>query len=295
MAKIKLTTELLIEQRQKMLQLRENQQNITKGLKDAVNTMNEGLTDNLRHNSAAKTSMVLNYSHSFESVLGWGADAIEEAVRKYQQVQGNIIHWINQMLNFFMPNINTPVGVVTVNENGSISNRQGVEIDPFKSNAEGQRSADAYREVLADLDVEKRARYQRRASDGATWCNIYVWDATKAMGCEIPHYYDPNTGLECREAGVYKEMGAIRMREWLENFGSQHGWIECDQATAIAMANKGMPTVVAATTTGHVGMVVPQNEGDTDVMISQAGASNFNYGKQSNGFGKHSVKYFYHA
>lgn len=184
-------------------------------------------------------------------------------------------------------------GVVTVNQQSDIPNTQWKEITPHKTNVPGQRSPDAYREVLADLDVENRARY---TPGNATWCNIYVWDATKAMGCEIPHFYDPNTGKETdsRVPGTYLEMSASRMTNWLEQHGQANGWIECDAATAIAMANKGLPTVVAATTTGHVGMVVPQNAGDTGVMISQAGASNFNYGPQQNGFGKYPTKYFYH-
>ena len=103
MAKIKLTPEILLAQRQQMLQLREEQHAITAHLKDAVNTMNEGLTDNLRHNAAAKTTIVLNDSKSFESVLEWGSSAIAEAVKKYQAAQGDIVAWINQMLDFFVP------------------------------------------------------------------------------------------------------------------------------------------------------------------------------------------------
>ena len=295
MAKIVLTPELLLEQRQKMIQLQVKQEEITSQIQAAVNIMNEGLTDNLRHNSAAKTKLVMNYTRSFEEVLAWGADAIARAVAKYQETQSDIIQWINNMIGVVLPGASNSAGVVTVNENGSIKDSPGKEIEPFKSNAEGQRGAAAYNEVLADLDVENRYRYQKR--NGSTYCNIYVWDATKAMGCEIPHYYDPNTGKETasRVAGTYLEMSAGRMTKWLENFGAENGWIECDEATAIAMANKGMPTVAAATTTGHVAMVVPQNEGETGVMISQAGGSNFNHGSLKNGFGSYPVKYFYHA
>lgn len=299
MAKIVLTPEILLAQREKMLQLQSEQQAISTKLKDAVNTMNEGLTDNLRHNAAAKTSMVLHYSKSFEDVLGWGAQAIAETVEKYQQTQSNIIEWINNILGNILPGFNSgsgsSAGVVTVNENGSIPDTPWTEINPYKTNAEGQRSASAYNEVLADLDVANRYRYQPR--NGNTYCNIYVWDATKAMGCEIPHFYDPNTGMETasRQAGTYLEMSASRMTNWLRDFGAQNGWIECDEATAIAMANKGMPTVAAATTTGHVAMVTPQNEGETGVMISQAGGRNFEHGSLQSGFGSHQVKYYYHA
>ena len=89
-------------------------------------------------------------------------------------------------------------------------------------------------------------------------------------------------------------MGASRMTTWLEKFGEQNGWIECDEATAIKMANNGYPTVAAGTNTGHVAMVAPQNEGETGVYLSQAGATNGNHLPINKCFGKYSVKYFYH-
>ena len=194
---------------------------------------------------------------------------------------------------------------VVENENGSISNYPWDEITPYKTNAEGYRYPEAYEKVLQDLQVETRGRY---APGKDTWCNIYVWDATKAMDCEIPHYYNPETGegftrQEAISAGEYEpgnpdgyyEMSAPRMTEWLETHGAKNGWIECDAETAIQMANKGMPTVVAATDTNHVGMVVPQREGESGVMISQAGASNFEHGSLNQGFGNYHVKYYYHA
>lgn len=187
---------------------------------------------------------------------------------------------------------------IHINENYDISNTQWKEITPRVTNYEGERSAEAYNAVIADLDVENRGRYARTSKD--TWCNIYVWDVTKAMGCEIPHYYSKTTGEPLTRAyclkhpGEYYEMSADRMASYLANYGRDCGWMECDADTAIAMANQGYPTVTAATTTGHVAMVVPQNEGESGVKISQAGASNFEHGAINKGFGKHSVKYYYH-
>ncbi len=190
------------------------------------------------------------------------------------------------------------IPIVVVNNDSEIPDRPSLEITPHLSNYEGNRSADAYNEVLADLNVENRQRYQRTST--ATWCNIYVWDATKAMGCEIPHYYNRVTGAPLsrdyclQHPGEYYEMSAIRMTNWLCDHGSEYGWVECTAEEAIAHANMGQPTVCAATTTGHVAMVAPQGDGESGVMISQAGASNFQHGPQSNGFGNYPVKYFYH-
>ena len=191
-----------------------------------------------------------------------------------------------------------------IKKKGSISDRQWEDAYPGKTNPEGYRDPDAYREVLRDLDVEKRGRY-RPGRD--TWCNIYVWDATKAMDCEIPHYYNPATGegftreeaiaagqYSSRNPDGYQEMSALRMTQWLEQHGANNGWVECDADTAIQMANQGYPTVIAATDTNHVGMVAPQNPGESGVQISQAGARNFEHGPQRKGFGNHRVKYYYH-
>ena len=97
-------------------------------------------------------------------------------------------------------------GRVDINNNYSIPDTQWSEITPHKTNAEGQRSPNAYNEVLAELDVANRKRYA--PTDKSTWCNIYVWDATKAMGCEIPHYYDPNTGAPLTRDYCIKKNGS---------------------------------------------------------------------------------------
>ena len=187
---------------------------------------------------------------------------------------------------------------ITIHENYSIPKQAYKPVIPQKTNAQGERSAEAYNEVMDAFQVATNPRYQPR--NGDTWCNIYVWDVTTAMGCEIPHYYNKKTGEpmtrdQClKNPGTYYEMSANRMTKWLEKYGAQYGWVECDEATAISQANQGMPTVTVGTDTGHVAMVAPQADGETGVMISQAGGRNFNHGKLSSGFGKHPVKYFYH-
>lgn len=208
-----------------------------------------------------------------------------------QQLGQKIRNELQQISNLIVPK-------VIVHENYSIPKQAYLPVSPKKTNAVGERSPEAYNEVMEAFEVSTNPRYQPR--NGDTWCNIYVWDVTTAMGCEIPHYYNKTTGApmtrsEClKNPGTYYEMSASRMTKWLEKYGAQYGWVECDEATAINSANQGMPTVTVGTDTGHVAMVAPQKEGETGVMISQAGGRNFEHGKLSNGFGKHPVKYFYH-
>ena len=54
------------------------------------------------------------------------------------------------------------------------------------TNEVGNRSMDNYQAVLNEFGVETNPRYLQR--NGNTYCNIFVWDATKAMGAEIPHW-----------------------------------------------------------------------------------------------------------
>lgn len=157
-------------------------------------------------------------------------------------------------------------------------------ITPPKENHEGYRYPEAYMEVLESLDVENNYRYQEAYNPfwgfSSTCCNIYVWDALVAMDCKLP-----STDY----------LGCTEMRNWMaSSAGQEAGWIAVDESTAIEMANRGFPTVAAATNTNHVGMVVPQRDGDTGVMISQAGASNYEYGPLERGFGSYNVVYFYH-
>lgn len=159
---------------------------------------------------------------------------------------------------------------------------------PLTSDATN-RSADLYRRVCAQFNVASSPRYL--AIPGSTWCNIYVWDATSAMGAEIPHWYDPASGTKT-SVGRGSEMRANDMYRWLER--QLDGWREGTYAEASAHAARGRPAVAAyfnltAGRSGHVAMVLPNGN------IAQAGASNFYDEPVSRGFGKLPVKYFLHA
>ena len=139
------------------------------------------------------------------------------------------------------------------------------------------------------LDVENNPRYDN--TKGPTYCNIYVWDVTYAMGCEIPHWVNG------------RELNANEANEWLAKEGASHGWHEIDEATALQMANEGKPTV--ACSDGHIAMVSPSEPGDkeeygSNLYLSQAGGIYKHY----NGNNRHipagyvnwgmTVKYYYH-
>jgi hypothetical protein len=153
---------------------------------------------------------------------------------------------------------------------------------PVMTNHQGQRNPALYRAVIDQFNVETAERY-RPGREGNTYCNIFVWDVTRAMGAELPFYTDPTTG-EPRfhpDTQGARMMGAIAMDKWLEEHGAKYGWREVDAATAQMHANTGRPAVTSAGSIGHVQMVVPSQNGAFDpvrgVTIAQAGRTNSNY------------------
>lgn len=184
---------------------------------------------------------------------------------------------------------------IEINDNPIYPNNRARQIVPQITNVEGKRNVRAYNDVINSFDVENRARYQQDPN-GNTWCNVYVSDVTYAMGCEIPHYYNPQTGAPMQPdepGGRYTSAAGIR--DWLNTFGTTYGWRECDSSTAQSMANQGYPAMALDTTGAHVAMIAPQREGDIGIQISQAGWKNFNHEIISYGWGSgYQLKYYYH-
>jgi len=144
------------------------------------------------------------------------------------------------------------------------------------------RSPQLYRAVVDQFNVETAERY-RPFRNGNTFCNIFVWDVTRAMGAEIPHYTDPVTGdpMFYPDVRGARSMGAIATCQWLSTHGERFGWREVDAQTAQMHANQGRPAITSAGSIGHVQMVVPSSSGGFDpnrgVTIAQAGRINSNY------------------
>jgi len=143
------------------------------------------------------------------------------------------------------------------------------------------RSPQLYRAVVDQFNVESAERY--RPKDGKTYCNIFVWDVTSAMGAEIPHYTDPVTGEPRHPPNTRGaiSMGAVRICAWLETHGRTYGWREVDAETAQRYANEGRPAVTSVGSLRHVQMVVPSRDGRYDpvrgVAVAQAGGRLTNY------------------
>ena len=154
---------------------------------------------------------------------------------------------------------------------------------PVKSDP-SNRSSGRYDDVLNQFAVGVNLRYARR--DGNTYCNIFVWDATKAMGAEIPHWVNGN------------ELDANDTNAWLRNHGAAHGWRKATPAEAQTSANRGEPAVASWSNPGgigHIAMVRPGELTGNGPASAQAGGHNFNHGHIANGFGSRHPSYWVHA
>lgn len=146
----------------------------------------------------------------------------------------------------------------------------------------GARSAALYRNVIDQFNVERNPRYMvNKNGDNDTYCNIFLWDVTRAMNAEIPHYVDPKT-LEARtypDVSGARELNANGIYDWLSQKGSEYGWVRVSAEEAQQYANRGMPVVTAwkneTGAHGHVQVVCPSEDGRYDasrgVTIAQAG------------------------
>jgi len=166
------------------------------------------------------------------------------------------------------------------------------------------RSASRYDAVIDQFGVETNPRYS--TSQGGTYCNIFVWDVTGAMGAEIPHYYNAGTGepMKYGDEGA-SQMTANSMYTWLHQHGEEYGWVEVSAEEAQNLANEGHPVVTAlyrSGSHGHVQVVCPSKDGtyneEKGVTVAQAGRNLRDYTYISSILGDSSlsrVSYFAHA
>jgi peptidoglycan hydrolase-like protein with peptidoglycan-binding domain len=173
---------------------------------------------------------------------------------------------------------------------GNVGAIPGNDVAPYlpfdapNTNAPGGRSADAYAKVIDQFDVKNNARYASKP--GTTYCNIFLWDVTRSMGAEIPHWVDEQGNPAPPYKG--KELRANDLVDWMADKGVQSGWRKATPEEAQKMANEGHPAVAMWKNpggTGHVAMVRPGEVTDRGPAIAQAGKTNINQGHLRDGFG----------
>ncbi|MBZ4423253.1 peptidoglycan-binding protein [Myxococcus sp. RHSTA-1-4] len=176
------------------------------------------------------------------------------------------------------------------------TNAAQVTNPPLKGDPKN-RNADTYNQVINQFGVGVNPRYTPRDSSGDgvkdTFCNIFLWDVTRAMGAEIPHWVDGNGNSVAPGKG--REMNANATVDWMNKHGARNGWRKVSAEEAQKMANAGHPTVALwknPSGIGHVGVIRPGEVTDRGPALAQAGGSNFNNKHVKDGFGSRPVEYW---
>lgn len=198
-------------------------------------------------------------------------------------------------------------GTIDAMSNDRIPYAASKAVNPSITSDMTNRNPVLYKQVINQFQVETNPRYAvNKKGTGDTYCNIFMWDVTRAMGVEIPHYVDPKTKAPRYYPDVKgaSEMNANAIYNWLHEHGGKYGWVEVDAEQAQAMANQGKPVVTALRNNsgghGHVQVVCPSADGVYDpergVTIAQAGRNLTSYRPITKIYNKSlpKVKYFAH-
>ncbi len=178
---------------------------------------------------------------------------------------------------------------------GTTNTRAWIPVDAPVQSQPGDRSRERYDQVLNQFGVGSNPRYRPRG--GNTYCNIFAWDATRAMGAEIPHWVDQSGNAARVGARGAWEMDANDTNRWLHNQGAANGWRQVSASQAQANANNGAPSVVSWKNPGgigHIGMIRPGTITNRGPALAQAGSNNFNNRHVADGFGRRQPEYWIH-
>lgn len=140
--------------------------------------------------------------------------------------------------------------------------------------------------ALEDRNVEFNPRYA--PNGGKTYCNIFVWDVTTALMCEVPHWVKDGKAVEPFTEGAFETTANMLIREWLP----RSPWFKT--LTPLERAVAGYPVIAAwynPSGRGHVAMVAPE---ESELYIYQAGAECLAMAPIAKGFGKRRVEFWTH-
>lgn len=169
---------------------------------------------------------------------------------------------------------------------------------PPLTNASLARNPNTYAQVIDQFAVGNNPRHL--SAQGNTFCNIFMWDITRAMGVEIPHWVDAQDDIAVPFSTGAREITINSSVDWLQKHAAAHGWRVTNDKDAQANANQGKPAVVVWKNPivgghGHTAVIRPGTVTVKGPTIAQAGGINFNIGHLKDGFGvRPNVKYYLH-
>lgn len=133
-----------------------------------------------------------------------------------------------------------------------------------------ERSPENLLRAAEQFKVGEHVRY--RPWLGRTYCNIFSWDVTRALGVEVPHWvYESGDPASPMGPGA-REMSANDTQRWLTLHGGRFGWRFVETKDEAEMrADLGYPTLAVWYNThgsGHISLMLPHGR------IVQAGRKN---------------------
>lgn len=159
---------------------------------------------------------------------------------------------------------------------GTTETRRSFPTNPPLHGEPGQRSPALYDNVINQFAAGNNPRYAHQ--NGSTYCNIFAWDVTRAMGAEIPHWVDPSGNPTILKGN---ELNANAVNEWLHQHGARFGWRKTTLSDAVDQANQGCPVVASWNNGGGIGHIAVIRPGIATAAegpwMAQAGATNANY------------------
>jgi hypothetical protein len=126
---------------------------------------------------------------------------------------------------------------------------------------EGRRSPELYQNVINQFAVGTNPRYEPDAP-GKPRGHIFLWDLSRAMNCEIPHFVGA------------KELTLAQTCDWIRHEGPMRGWMRASADDARAAACQGQLVVALPkeVKVKQVAVVLPLEETNTDGKPFVAGA-----------------------
>jgi len=212
--------------------------------------------------------------------------------------------------NMYMNNNTVPcqhmAGTYAASGSAGIPTNSWLASNASVTNLPGQRNAATYRAVIDQFNVEANERYRvNKNGQGDTYCNIFTWDVTRAMGAEVPHFIETSTGRPVSTSGANTtELNANNVNDWMNTYGPSYGWTKVSPQEAQYYANMGMPAITSwknPSGHGHLQVVCPSQDGqynaERGVTIAQAGRQLKNYDYIDTVYGANTlgqVEYFAH-